>query len=276
MKEYSLYMLESTIDDKKYIGITNNPENRYKQHTKYGKKYKYYKQNWINSVLSKGGNITMKILLSNLDKEEAVKMEIYMIDLYKKLNFKLTNTAKGGLGFDHTGVPHSEEHKKNLEKAQPHKIRIPKDVLFDLYINQNLSKKKIAIMYNCGTTSIHRRLIEYNIPIRKTENYKISYKVDQTKVINLYKNTEMSHHDIADEMNVSRNVIRCILLKNNIKAKKHSKLKGVEKYLNNEYIGFYTFKELSDEMKKSEHTLYSYIKSHGKCYGYDWKIIYKK
>jgi len=276
MKEYNLYMLESSIDTKIYVGITSNIESRYKQHIKYGRKHKYYKQNWINSVLNKGGDITMTILFSKLNKEQAVLLEIYTIDLCRKMNFHITNTAKGGLGFDHTGVPHSEEHKRNLEKAQPHKIRIPKDVLYDLYINQKLSKKKIGIIYNCGTTSIHRRLLEYKIPIRETKNYKLSSKTDQTKVVDLYKNTDMHYEDISKELNISVGVVRTILKKNNIQTKKYSKIKGVEKYMDGEYIGFYTFKQLSEDMKKSEHNLYTYMKCHNKCYGYEWKIIYKK
>ena len=97
------------------------------------------------------------------------ELEIKLIEMLKKLTPKyITNTAQGGYGFNHKGIPHSEEHKKALEQAQPHKVRLPKDELLDLYVNKKLSKKKIGKIYGCGTTTIDRRLKEYNISINQS------------------------------------------------------------------------------------------------------------
>ena len=209
---YTLYYLNSTSDDKIYIGITNNPDRRYYEHINYTVEKKYYNGNWIRKTLSNGGNIIMNIVVNNLKKKTAIELEIKMIELIKRISpDKITNTAQGGLGFNHKGIPHSESHKKSLEKAQPHKVRIPKDILYDLYVNQKLSKKKIGNMYCCGATTIDRRLVEYKIPIRKTTNYKVSYKLDKELVIKMFVEKNMTICDIAQEFGVGHSGIRSLL-----------------------------------------------------------------
>jgi predicted GIY-YIG superfamily endonuclease/transposase len=195
-----------------YIGITNNPDRRLKQHLKYSKRKKHYNGNWIRKTIENNGEIKMFVIMESLSKETAIKMEISLIDFFQKtFPGRLTNTAKGGLGFNHKGVPHSEKHKKALSKAQPHKVRIPKEILYDLYVNQKLSKKKIADIYECGTTTIDRRLIEYNIPIRRTPNYKISYKLDREKILDMYLNKRMSISEISNKLGIGTSGIRYLL-----------------------------------------------------------------
>lgn len=213
---YNLYYLSSDVDDKIYIGITNNPKRRYHAHLKYTIKRSYHNGNWIRKVLNQGGEIKMNIILSNLSKEAATKLEIKIIDLLKNIaSDKITNTAQGGLGFNHRGVPHSEKHKIALEKAQPHKVRIPKDELYDLYVNKRLSKKEIGYIYRCGATTIDRRLIEYNIPIRSTMNFKISHKLNKSDIINRFK-SGLSMLQISNQFGIGISAIRLILQKENI------------------------------------------------------------
>lgn len=215
---YNLYYLKSNLDDKFYIGITKYPSNRYKAHLKYSIKKTYYNGNWIRKIIQNGGQIEMTVILSNLDKETAVLLEKTMISLLKRLGVKITNTADGGLGFNHKGIPHSEEHKKALEKAQPHKVRIPKEVIYDLYVNKKLSKKKIAKMYNCGITTIDRRLKEYDIQPRTTLNYKVSYKLNKEEILDLYLNKKISITKIAKMYKIGLNGIRTLLQRENIKT----------------------------------------------------------
>jgi len=214
---YNLYYLTSTLDDKIYIGITNNPERRYYEHINYTVEKSHYNGNWIRKTLKKGGEIKMNIALSNLPKKVAIQLEIKMIALLKKITpKKVTNTAQGGLGFNHKGIPHSEEHKKAIEAAQPHKVRIPKDILYDLYVNKKLSKKKIGEIYNCGATTINRRLIEHGIPPRRTANYKISYELDKDEILDLYLNKKMPIMKIAKKYNIGSNGIRTLLKREGI------------------------------------------------------------
>ena len=214
---YNLYYLTSTIDDRIYIGITNNPDRRYYEHINYTIEKNHYNGNWIKKTLKKGGEIKMTIDLSGLSKKVAIQLEIKLISLFKKITpKKVTNIAQGGLGFNHKGIPHSEDHKRSLEAAQPHKVRIPKDVLYDLYVNQKLSKKKIADIYGCGATTIDRRLIEYNIKIRRTPNYKISYKLNKEEILDMYLNKRMSMLEISKKLEIGSSGIRSLLQREGI------------------------------------------------------------
>ena len=47
------------------------------------------------------------------------------------------------------------------------RVRIPKEQLYDLYINKKLSLREIAPMFAVSYETIRERLNEYNIPIRR-------------------------------------------------------------------------------------------------------------
>jgi predicted GIY-YIG superfamily endonuclease len=214
---YYLYYLKSTLDDKIYIGITNNPDRRYYEHINYTVEKNHYNGNWIRKTLKKGGEIKMTIALSGLSKKVAIQLEIKLISLFKKVTpKKVTNTAQGGLGFNHKGIPHSEEHNRALEAAQPHKVRISKDILYDLYVNKKLSKKKIGEIYGCGATTIDRRLIEYNIKPRRTPNYKISYKLNKEEILDMYINKRMTISKISDILGIGSSGVRYLLQREGI------------------------------------------------------------
>ena len=274
---YYLYMLTSTLDDKCYLGITNNKERRLTQHLIYGRYKKYHNARWINKILENNGEINMNIISENISKKDAIFYEKFFIKLYRGIGLKLTNIADGGLGFSHKGVPHSEKHKKNIEKSQPHKVRIPKDILYDLYVNKKLSKNKIGEIYNCGPNSVHRRLVEYDIPIRTTKNYKISHKIDKDKIIKLYLDDDLSMLKISRKLKVNSNVIRDLLIRNNIDTNRYqTKIRHINKYdLNGEFIKSYDLDELCKELNKKRLSIYSYIKTYGTCWGYKWEIVYK-
>jgi predicted GIY-YIG superfamily endonuclease len=223
---YHLYYLNSNIDDRVYIGITKYPEKRHKDHLRYSIKESHYNGNWIRKTLERGGEIKMNVICSNLTTESAMVLEKKMISMFRSLNIEITNTADGGLGFNHKGIPHSEEHKKNIELAQPHKVRIPKDILYDLYVNQKLSKKKIGDIYECGATTIDRRLNEYGIEIRKTPNYKVSYQLDKEEVLDMYINKRMTIMEISKSLGIGCSGIRYLIQREglNTDLNKFSKL----------------------------------------------------
>jgi predicted GIY-YIG superfamily endonuclease/predicted transcriptional regulator len=227
---YHLYYLKSTLDDKIYIGITNNPDRRYYEHINYTVEKNHHNGNWIKKTLKKGGQIKMIIALSNLSKKVAIQLEIKLISLFKKITpEKVTNTAQGGLGFNHKGIPHSDSHKKAIELAQPHKVRIPKEELYNLYVNKYLSKKKISDIYGCGTTTIDRRLNEYGIEIRKTPNYKISYKINKEDILDMYINKNMTISDISDILGIGSSGVRYLLQREGLDTGLNKFSKSVDK-----------------------------------------------
>jgi len=275
---FYLYILKSSLDDNLYIGITNNPKRRLSQHLKKDKRKSYYSANWIQKVISNGGKISMDIIFENLDKDSAVEYEKFYIKLFKDFNKKLTNISEGGLGFNHKGIPHSESHKRNLEKSQPHKIRISKENLYDLYVNKKLSKKSIGEIYGCGPTSINRRLIEHDIIPRKTKNYKAGRDLNLNDILELLKK-DISILRISKKYKVGAGCVRDFLIKNNISTKNKftEKIKYINKYdLDGNFIKNYNKEELCVELNKRWVNIYKYIKSSDKCWGYKWEIVYKQ
>lgn len=144
-----------------------------------------------------------------------------------------------------------------------------------MYVTKKLSKKSIAKIYSCGITSIDRRLIEYNISARKTINYKISKKLDHNEIIKLYTKDNLNVSEIAKKCNVGRTPIRKILMDHNIKITNKGKIKHINKYERDLLVGTYTLNELCSELNKTEHNIYSYIKTKEFCWGFRWEIVYR-
>jgi len=220
----------------------------------------------------------MDIVFENLSIDLAIEYEKFYIKLCKEMGKRLTNISEGGLGFNHKGIPHSEKHKENLEKSQPHKIRISKEILYDLYVNKKLSKKSIGKIYGCGPTSIDRRLIEHNITARKTKNYKFSYNLDLNEILEML-GKNISILKISKKYNIGAGCVRDFLIKNNISTKNKfvEKIKHIDKYdLNGNFIERYNKNELCAELNKKWTNIYKYIKNSDKCWGYKWEIVYKQ
>lgn len=95
MKTFIYELIDPRTDEPKYIGKSNNPQNRYKEHLK--DKKQTYKANWIKGLKEHG----LKPRLNIIEEVEFNKWEFweqFYIDLYRSWGFKLTNLEKGGLG----------------------------------------------------------------------------------------------------------------------------------------------------------------------------------
>ena len=64
------------------------------------------------------------------------------------------------------------------EKIAHNRINIDKDELYDLYINQELTSKEIANIYNCSSKTIRNWLHRYNIQVRSMGD---SVKLERSK-----------------------------------------------------------------------------------------------
>lgn len=93
-----IYLLKDPITlDIKYIGKSDDPNNRLTEHIRKSKYKNTYKNNWINGLL-KSGNLPIMEIIDVVEKNEWSDSEKKWISHYKKLGCKLTNLTDGGDG----------------------------------------------------------------------------------------------------------------------------------------------------------------------------------
>jgi hypothetical protein len=97
MKTTFIYeLIDPRTNETKYIGKTNNPQNRLRKHINESERGVIsYKNNWIKGLLESG----LKPIFNVIDEvllEEWSFWERFYISLYKSWNLKLTNLTEGG------------------------------------------------------------------------------------------------------------------------------------------------------------------------------------
>lgn len=123
MRAFFIYFLsDPSIPKKGYLGISENPEKRYRQHL--GTKETCYRGNWIRSLTARGLRPTLEIL-ARVPEVTCQQDEINYIAAFRSLGFSLVNTTPGG-----DGVGRGEQHPnwgKKLSTAHRAKIGRPGD-----------------------------------------------------------------------------------------------------------------------------------------------------
>lgn len=94
-KTYIYGLLEEGEDIIKYIGKSNHPKIRFRQHINHSIKNKTAKDSWIQSVLKRNKKIYFIILEEIIDYETWPEREVFWIDKYKE---QLKNHSLGGKG----------------------------------------------------------------------------------------------------------------------------------------------------------------------------------
>ena len=115
-----IYSLSSSAepDNIRYIGKAKNLKDRLRRHL--GKYYLNseinHKNNWIKSELSKGNTILIREIES-VNEENWIEREIYWIEQYKQLGFKLVNTTEGGEGITLTPELIEKRNQSNIKRT---------------------------------------------------------------------------------------------------------------------------------------------------------------
>lgn len=98
MKYTYIYILSDPTDNMiRYVGKTNNPQQRYKAHTNKCRDKNTHKRNWINTLRDKGLKPNF-FIIDKVDVKEWKYWEKYYITLFTSLGAKLTNKTDGGDG----------------------------------------------------------------------------------------------------------------------------------------------------------------------------------
>ena len=107
-KNYIYGLIDPRSNKIRYVGKTNNPDQRLFDHVRHSKHKTTYKDKWIRSLLEIGLKPTITILEECGDNW--AEREIHHISLYENL----TNLTKGGEGLN--GYIFTETHKKNISE----------------------------------------------------------------------------------------------------------------------------------------------------------------
>jgi hypothetical protein len=196
----------------RYIGKSNNPRRRLYQHI--NEKSNKHKYNWLNNIIKNNDRPTIEII-DEVPEEEWQFWEQYWISQFKTWEFKLLNATNGGDGAN--GYKHAEHSKKKMRKSKlgttlPQEQRdkisksvkqkfienpgynrsgnnlkkeIDRELLYKLYITENLSTPKIAKILGFGKKKIWDSLKENNISKPK-EVWKKQLSTQPKKVVLQY------------------------------------------------------------------------------------------
>jgi group I intron endonuclease len=140
-KNYIYGLIDPRSNKIRYVGKTNNPDQRLFDHIRHSKHKTTYKDKWIRSLVEIG----LKPIITILEEcgDNWVEREIHHISLYENL----TNLTKGGEGLN--GYIFTETHKKNIsenhhdvsKENNPMFGRTHTDEVKELLRRKNIGKK---------------------------------------------------------------------------------------------------------------------------------------
>lgn len=197
----AIYKIENKINHKIYIGQSNDPERRFNEHC--FKREKYI--SLLDRAINKYGKDKFSFKILGWF-EDYNKKEIYFIQHYRSLTPNGYNITKGGenpsimKGEDNPASKITEEQAKGIKK----------DIL-----NFSLPRKTIISKWKI-TQNIFRHINEGNCwreeilsyPLRPTEAQLNEKRVE--KVIDLLKNTNLTHKEIGQIVGWNRSAITMI------------------------------------------------------------------
>lgn len=144
-------------------------------------------------------------------------------------------------------------------------IQIDRDVLYDLYITQNMSAKQIGAIVGVSKATIQSKLVKYGIVkdkqnILKTIHKDDKYYIDKDTIYDLYITKNKSVEEVAKILDVSKDTILRRLKKYQIKKERANVQLQIEKRNLDVYGVRYTsqFEEIKEKIKKTNLEKYGY------------------
>ena len=155
-KTYIYALIDPRNDNVKYIGKSNNPQERYKNHINSSRDKNTHKRNWIKLIKSEGYKPEL-LILDYVHIDEWRFWEIFYIDLFKFYGFDLVNHTIGG---DGASYGNSTSYKKGMI---PHNKGVPM---------REESKNKIREkLVGLPNKSSHKPIIKMDLDYNIIERY---------------------------------------------------------------------------------------------------------
>lgn len=188
MQQYYVYALVNPITDLPFY-IGKGTKNRAWSHLKEPYNPSNKKSNVINIIRQLGHEPSVHIIYETFNEKEAYDTEYFGIKYYHSMGIYLTNRvgvdlrppSRKGIKWtaeaiakrsasivrngSRKGKPMDEKQKAKIKAAllgrEPkHKIKIDPQIIHDLYLIQNLTKKEVCDKLNIGLGSLNRILGE--------------------------------------------------------------------------------------------------------------------
>jgi group I intron endonuclease len=177
--KYYIYILQNVINNKIYVGESNNPINRIKYHKLTAKTKKKNHYSYIHEAIDKYGedNFTFDVIEEFQTETEALEAETFWIQFFrswdKDFGYNKTLGNKGIKGFKH-----SNETLQIISQSSKGRKRTPESI--NKMIEQNsgdlCSSSKITDRqaleiihkYGSGNYTYKELAIEYNISPQQT------------------------------------------------------------------------------------------------------------
>lgn len=202
----SIYKITNKLNNKIYIGQSNNPMERWRQHKLRCTQEEFRGKSAIYDALREVGidNFTFEIIGWFEDYNDKEK---YYIQFYNSLVPNGYNIMEGGQEPPHK---YGEEHHNSVYSQEL------VDKIIDDLLNRKNTQKEIEIKYNVNqalVTSINRGIthrrqgLEY--PLIKTSNYHCNEK-DFNDIIYLLKNSICTSSEIGQYFGFSTSTIKAI------------------------------------------------------------------
>ena len=220
-----IYCYTNLINNKKYIGQTINPKQRFKQHksSAFNERDKDYNSP-LHRAFRKYGydNFKYEVLAEAETIEELNGLEIYYIAHFNSKNNGY-NIESGG---KNSSKPKSEETKKKLMKS--HSVLTEEEIIFlrKAYQNNESPSKIYKELYennmhynsflNIWTGSRYSFIMPEVFQNKK--HTKLNYELAQA-IRNEYKNSKTSYDKLAKKYNVSKSTVSDVIKERTWKPK---------------------------------------------------------
>ena len=169
MKTFIYGLCDPDTNEVRYIGKSNSPKKRILDHIYSCNDSITHKNNWIKSLLKDGKKPILKVI-DEVPIIDWQMWETYYIKKYRDAGHNLTNHSDGGNGttqHDYNTI----EKMKLRHKLYPNYNRsgnnlkqpIDKDLLYQLYIVDNLSIPNISEKLQCSEKKVFDNLKDYGI-----------------------------------------------------------------------------------------------------------------
>ena len=223
---YYLYFIYNQVNNKLYVGITNNTKIRWGRHKSISQSKKLRKQAIHYAIYKYGIESFIFKQVEILDNfKTAVVREIEWIDFLKKEGYQLyneTNGGEGSLGIQKFGSD-NPNFGKNMKNYVKEKLLTSRRKLNDQQIKEinelcssgNYSQTQLSKRFNVSLTQIHRIVNGKSWGNKDHDTILTKKNLTKDEVIQIremYLSGNYLQKEIADKFNISPNHVSRIIL----------------------------------------------------------------